>query len=581
MALSVEANMAHTRRWVGIALSGLVAVSLCLGASDRALAASTGTEVLDWKVSGSVEAGGMYSFGERGSSKFNEYRDMDNGFVGELELKAEKKDSPYHFEIGVKNPARDDQMYEGAFGQYGLFRLDLGWDRTPHVLSNNAQTMFQQSGGNFTIPSSLRNTITTTPAGYLAGKPGNTYCTGITSWTCPYPVGTSTAPTVGNAQFNFINGTINGLLRPVSLGFNTDEGYMGFKLTPTEALRFDVEYTNRRVEGSRAASAVLNNPVELPIPIDQMTQEVKVGAEFAVSSFAFQVGYTGSIFRNEYQSYMWDNPNSTVSQSNIAGVRTAASAMGEVSAAPDNIAHTLNLTARGSLPWWRTNLSGAFSYTMLRQDDTFVNNIATPGPGLTQRNTDDSGRSSADAKANLVAGNILLTSRPINSVTMTARYRYFEYQNDMPNHIFTNDVTPSGLWNGVTSNTTKNERYTKQNAGIDIGWRPIRMVSFKAGYEYEHWNRGDFDDKSFETSEHILKAAVDVTPINWLLGRLTYTYGVRDLSDDYGQDPNSGVGFYKFNYADRVRNRADFLLQFSPWETLTPSINFGYANDNF
>jgi hypothetical protein len=74
---------------------------------------------------------------------------------------------------------------------------------------------------------------------------------------------------------------------------------------------------------------------------------------------------------------------------------------------------------------------------------------------------------------------------------------------------------------------------------------------------------------------------VDVTPIDWLLGRVTYTFGVRDLSGDYGQDPNSGLGFYKFNYADRVRNRVDLLLQFSPWETLTPSIDFGYANDNF
>ena len=48
-----------------------------------------------------------------------------------------------------------------------------------------------------------------------------------------------------------------------------------------------------------------------------------------------------------------------------------------------------------------------------------------------------------------------------------------------------------------------------------------------------------------------------------------------------GMDPASGPMFYKFNYADRVRNRVDLLLQFSPWETFTPSFNFGYANDNF
>jgi MtrB/PioB family decaheme-associated outer membrane protein len=373
------------------------------------------------------------------------------------------------------------------------------------------------------------------------------------------------------------------LLRPVDLGFNTDVGFAGLKLTPTEALRFDVEYNNRRSDGYRAMGAQINSlPLELAIPIDTMTHEVKFGAEFARPTYAIQFNYTASIFENEYQGYTWDNPLSTVSQSGTS-TRTAATARGEVSAPPDNMAHTFNVTGRGSLPWWRTSVSGALSYTMLRQDETFLNNIAAPGTGLTQRNTDDAGNNSPDAKSNLVSGNILLTSRPFNSVTATARYRYFEYQNDMPEHIFTNVLSPSGLMSSsaTISGTTTEERFTKQNAGFDLGWRPFRQVSFKTGYEYEHWNRGDFDDKSFSTDEQMAKAAVDVTPIDWLLGRVTYTYGVRDLSGDYGLDPASGPGFYKFNYADRVRNRVDLLLQLSPWETFTPSFNFGYANDNF
>jgi hypothetical protein len=165
MNFSSEANMRQARTWASVALSGLVAASICLVISGPAQAGEAGTEVIGWDVRGSVEAGGIYSFGERSSSKFDQYRDMDNGFVGELSLRGEKKDQPYFFELGAKNPARDDQLYEGAFGQYGLFRLDLGWDRTPHVLSNDAQTIFQQSGSNFTLPSTLRSTITTTPAG--------------------------------------------------------------------------------------------------------------------------------------------------------------------------------------------------------------------------------------------------------------------------------------------------------------------------------------------------------------------------------------------------------------------------------
>ena len=330
--------MRQARRWASVALSGLVAASLCLVAPGPARAASGGTEVLDWNVSGSVEAGGIYSFGERGSSKFNQYRDMDNGFVGELSLRGEKKDQPYFFDLYGKNPARDDQLYEGAFGQYGMFRLDLGWDRTPHVLSNNAQTIFQQNGSDFTLPATLRNTITTTPAGYLNGTAAN--CNGTISWTCPYPVGSNTAITKGNSQYNFIRDTINGLLRPVDLGFNTDEGFVGLKLTPTEALRFDVEYNNRRSEGYRAMGAQINSvPVELAIPINNMTHEVKFGAEFARPAYAIQFNYMASIFQNEYQSYTWDSPLSTVSQS---GNPHHDGSHGERRslAPPDNMAHT-------------------------------------------------------------------------------------------------------------------------------------------------------------------------------------------------------------------------------------------------
>ena len=216
---------------------------------------------------------------------------------------------------------------------------------------------------------------------------------------------------------------------------------------------------------------------------------------------------------------------------------------------------------------------------MLRQDETFLTNVAAGSPGAT--NTDNAGNTSPDAKSNLVSGNILITSRPINSVTATARYRYFEYQNDLPTHAFTNTVAQNGNVTTGTFTTTANN-YTKQNAGMDIGWRPLRQVSFKAGYEYEHWYRSDVDDKSFGTSEHIGKAAVDVTPNDWILGRVTYIYGNRNL-EGYGVDPlaGNGPGFLKFNYADRVRNRVDALLQLSRWETFTPSLNFGYAYDNF
>jgi len=546
--------MGRARRWAGIALSGLVMASLCLIAAGPVRAAE---DVLGWDVNGSVEAGGIYSFGERGSSKFEDYRDMDNGFVGDLTLRGEKKDQPYFFELDGKNPARDDQLYDGAFGEYGTFRLDLGWDRVRSDLSNSGQTIFQQSGDQNNLPPNpLRATIASTLS--------------------------PTAPTTVVGNVNNIANTINGLLRPVSLGFNTDMGGLAFKFTPLADLRFDLDYNSIHRQGERPLGTVIGSPggsvTELAVPVDNWTNEVKFGTEYARPDWALQFNYTGSFFHNDFNGYTWDNPLTATNNA------TGLTARDRISAAPDNMAHTLSLTGTGALPL-QTRINGTFAYTMLRQDETFIPN--TQNPALNPTNKDLAGNSSPDEQVNTVLTNIVVTSRPIHDVTVTARYRYFEYQNDTPEQVFS-AVLPTGEGPVTAANEgiTQQERYTKQNAGIDLGWHPISMLNLKAGYEDEHWNRGDFEGESFSTSENIGKFAADVTPVDWLLGRITYRYGNRTTSDFVISQAATAENpmlpqSTKFDYAPRTQNRVDALLQFSYWETLTPSISGGYALDNY
>ncbi len=539
--------MGQARRWARVALSGLLAASLCLVTAGLALGASGGSEVLDWHVEGALEAGGLYSAGDRSSSKFKEYRDMDNGFVGELHLRGEKKEQPYFFEFKAKNPARDDQGYEGLFGRYGLFKLELGWDRTPHVLSATAQTIFQESKEDgsvrFTLPSTLRSSIAST-------------------------FGTTSKP-------NDIRDTINGLLRPVDLSINTDVARVGVKVTPTEEWQFDLEYSSLRREGRRPWGTTFNFQVdELAIPIENYTHEVKFGTEYARPDWAVQFNYTGSIFVNEFESYQLDNPVTAFSSS-------GSSARGQIAPAPSNLAHTFNLTGTSALPL-NSRVSGTLAYSLLRQDETFLTNTVNSTLAGAGRNFDDANNSSPDAKANLLLGNFQVTSRPIKNVTTTARYRYFEYQNDMPLHVFSfNYPGESGT---STKRSTTVERYTKQNGGFDVGWRVLRPVALKAGYEYEHWNRGDREARS--TDEHTGKFAADLTPLEWFLGRLTYSHGERYMKDyQYSGRAAGSLGelpqLVKFDQADRQRDRVDVLLQFSPWETVTPSLNFGFARDDF
>ena len=48
--------------------------------------------------------------------------------------------------------------------------------------------------------------------------------------------------------------------------------------------------------------------VEVPLPIDQRTNDVKVGASWSNAKSMFRVGWDGSWFTNAFQSLVWDNP---------------------------------------------------------------------------------------------------------------------------------------------------------------------------------------------------------------------------------------------------------------------------------
>lgn len=555
--------MGRARRWASLALFGLVMVSLCLGAASLALAAQAGTEVLDWNVSGSLDLGGIYTWGDNGSAAFNKYRDMDSGFVGEFSLRGEKKESPYFFDVWMRNPARDDQAYEGAFGRYDWFRLDLGWNETPVVMSNTAQTIWQQNGATFNLPAPLRPTITSI---YNPPLPANAAtCAAGAVYPCP-PASAANAALINN-----IKNTTYGLLRPVDLSYDTNVGFIDLKLTPTDEWRFDLGWENLTREGYRPAGVVIGSPggsiMELGIPIQNSTNEARVGIQYARPDWALQFQYTGSWFNNEYAAYTWDN---TLSVTDSA---TAAS-LGQVSAPPDNYANTFNLTGTLALPL-RTRINGNFSYTMLRQDATFLNNIPYTAAGITQRNFDDAGNTSPDAEANLINANLLATSRPINNVTATAWYRYMDYQNNLPLHTFSFSY-PEGIGPAQVHSTLQ-EDYITQNTGVDIGWHPISMLNLKAGYNYVHWNRGDREVTS--TDENIGKFSADVTPAEWFLGRVSYTYGDRSV-DNYQNVPAQLPQLRKFDEADRHSQRADLLAQFT-WQTVTLGIPFAWAMNTY
>src|SRR5215475_2022002 len=101
------------------------------------------------------------------SSKYEEYRDLRNGFF------VRKLDATFDNLLGSHNYVRAqsqktlyrDQSYLVTFGQYGKFKFQFRYDEIPHVYSNTTRTLFVQTApGVWSFPAAIRSQLQASPS---------------------------------------------------------------------------------------------------------------------------------------------------------------------------------------------------------------------------------------------------------------------------------------------------------------------------------------------------------------------------------------------------------------------------------
>lgn len=532
--------------------AGAAALLLALLALATPVLAGEAGWVERWKaklpfdLTGEIEAGGQVVGHSGNSATFDEYRDLDSmPIFPRLYLLGEDKQKTRFMELGGVNLNRTDAYYFMNYGRYNYYKFFFEFDRIPHTIANNAQTIFdERDQGVFNV------------------RPGATNL--------------ATALSTTN-RANIIT-AVDERLRDIKLGFQTDAARFGgtWLVTPELELGLSYSFTNR--EGRTPLGTVIGSPggnvVELAAPRDEQYHEIKAGAEYVRDRYQLRLNYTFSAFENQVKSIEWENPcGSLAGCGNVAGI-------GRYSTMPDNQAHTFSLAGGYSLPWWNTRLTGAASYAFWRQDEEFLPYTSLAGAG----NTTDAGLDSPNAKMDVGLVNLGLSMRPVRDVNLRFKYRLYDLENDTEEHTFTNvlagssDVTPVG----ASVHTSEPLDFRKQNASADASWRVVRPVTLRLGYEWERWDR---DHREVgESNEHIVKAGADIQPLSWVLGRFTYSHGVRTIGGDYtplGGNADSLPQFRKFDEADRTRDKGDVLVQVSPLDTLTLSGSFYVQYDNY
>lgn len=513
------------------------------------------------------------------SSKFNEYRDIQDGFyLYNFSLEGIDNDTGGYLEIKGTDVGRDDQNLRFRIGGSGKWDIEFEWDEIPHNLSEKAKTPYDSQGnGLYTVQ-------------------GNA---GITS--------TSASTSQDESVSNFLDSN----LHSTDLGIQREKGSIALSYTPTSRLKLKLAYSDDKKEGTQLTGAQLGDRpprslvVQLPEPVDYSTKDLKLEAEYAGDRYQIQLSHLISEFTNDVDSLRWESMFYGADEGadyNTIG-STTYSTYGEMALPPDNRYRNTSLSFGVNLPL-ESRLTASASIGKMEQDEALLSYSYSDFDDLSGA-TGDLPRTTADAEINTTQYNLEYTINLFSATNLHAFYRYYNLDNDTTQSQWqyeTSDTLTSDTGSGVVNKRVNLAyAYKKDNYGLDLSHTlPGRIGTLGLGYENEKIDR---DYREANTSENIYKASYRVMPLKWLSFKAKYLYGKRDsnnydytvtdasywyTADEYTAEKDNPLVNYsntpdlrKYDVSDRERNQWDFNAVLRPVNTVDINLSYMQRRDNF
>ncbi len=498
------------RRNLVLVIAFACAVASGVAAAPRgALAEDDGHEqenLADWAppllVSGEVEIGGRSSGGDDGAGKFREYRDLDSGIFGGVDLLFEDEERRSYLRIFGSNPGYDDQRYTLEAGRYGSYSVDLFYSELPHVFSTSARSLYQRpSQETFVLPSGVQARI------------------------------------AGAADPSAQLGVELSAAQPVELGFRQVEAGAGADVQVNDSVRLFSRYRLQDRRGSRPLAIQFGSPGGtfdvFAASIDDETHQLEAGVEYTEGPLILGLEYRASFYQNELRSMTVDNPL-------VAADTTTAAERGRLSLAPDNSAHAVSAFASATVPAsFPVRVTANLAYGLHLQDDDFLPNTinaAIASPALPANGL--------NGEVHTFLANLVGTARPLRRLDLKTRYRVYRYDDETDPLRFSAWVRNDDEARSDAVRSVRND-YTRQNADVTARYRVSKALETTLGYELEAWHRSD-DRQVDDLLEHGPTFQVDWRPHPSTTIRTSYDF--RDREGD-GYDT---LAFFesKFDPAD-------------------------------
>jgi MtrB/PioB family decaheme-associated outer membrane protein len=535
----------------------IAVVVAVLAVAALAPAASAQYSLGGMDLEGSITSGVRFFLIDPSKSrkgKFEEYRDLPEGLFFEgARLRLARPDESYATEFGGDKWGQEDQHFFLGAERLGLWNFGFDWDQIPHIYSTTGRTRYTEiDRGQWTLPTPRPNLFT-----YNASPE----------------------------------------LDEISQRWDTMHLFGTF--SPMPDLDLKAEYTRIRKEGDRPFGVAFGSPgnnfAETLLPISQTIHDVRLRGTLARETWQIQAGYTFSLFNQGVRSVVADNPcfglAAAIAAGGCAGDATGAPATARMSVEPDNMAHTFNVAGGVSLPM-RTRITANVTYSLRLQDATFLSHTINPAivsPTLALPAT------SMDGSVGTTLINLNATTRPLNPLTLSARYRLYDFH-DMTDEL----LFPGHVINDrslvIEDRNSARFGYTRHNVDVDGRWRFGKPLALTIGGGWERWDRVNHREVPV-TDEVFAKAAIDATPVDWLLARLTYRPSFRRINeyDTFAHHAHTVLEeetpdtlaqgqstlLRKLDEANRDRQAVDLSLQFVPFETVTATLIGEYKNDRY
>ncbi len=499
----------------------------------------------------STEPAGIVDFGVRAGSmegdyaRYERYRDLRDGAFSKVQFG--KQSETYKFDFGAYNIGYRDQNYTANYAS-GKASYSGFFDSTPLNYSYLTSTPWREtSTGVFTLDATARQQVQNRAAG-VVGVP-------------------SSAAQLATRSIYV------GLAQPVDLKSKRDTLGLRYARDLNPGLGINLAFTSTKKSGNQpyGMSFAFNNANELPIPLDNRTNDLSAGVEFIRPEGMVRVAWDASFFNNKIKEVLWDNPLRATDTTPFdpSGYSNGnGPAFGRMSMPPSNSMNTVSLTGLYKMPA-HTTLNGVVSFTAMNQNDDLIpwttnGAINNPGVWAVFPELRALPRTTAEAKVHGINAMFNFTSRPNRYFGLRMRYRFNDHKNLTPEF----DAVEYVRFDAVpeeTGSETQNFNIRQNTFDLTGTLNLIKYTAINLSYVYDDFARSG---RAFsDMRDYTFKASIDTVGNQWVTLRASAEHtnrigaGFSEASiEEGGAQPD--LRFY--DEADRDRDKGTLMLVVNP-----------------